>query len=602
MKKAVILFSHVLGGIFLLAALLCAHTVQAASPVLPSNAIAMHGKPLYPADFKYFDYVNPDAPKGGMLRRAEIGTFDNLNPFLITGRVTSGLQEALLLTYDHLMVRGWNEPFTMYGRIAKSVLVPPKRDWIEFTLDRDARFHDGTPITTKDVVFSRDMLMTHGRPNQRRIYKLIKQTIVKNDHVIRFVLDKGYDRETVMILAGMPIIPAHYWQDKDFGKTTLKPPLSSGPYRIKSIDAGRRVTFERVSDYWAKDKPTARGLYNFDTLRFDFFRDDNVAMQALAAGQIDLRREWSAITWKRNYNFNAVKDGTVIQEIFKNGRPMRAKFFVFNMRRAPFDNIHVRQALAYAFDFDWMNKNLFLNTQEQIDSLFMNSELADDSADRFKLPPATHAERENLRANLRQTIDLLKQGGWELHDGIMRSAIDGKAFEFEMLLNDATDEKVALEYARVLRRLGIVARVRTVDTTQYVGRMSQLDFDMTINFWRNTLSPGTEQAVYWASYTADQQGGFNYSGLKSPVVDGLITRLTHAETRQELVSAAKALDKEIMAQWIGVPLFDNADDRIAYRAGLKYPKITPLYGPVIESWWYDDVKSAKEVSKDSPPN
>lgn len=568
--------------------------------VKPMHALAMHGTAKYPKDYTSFDYVNPDAPKGGMLRRAEIGTFDNLNPFLITGRVTSGLQEALLLTYDNLMVRGWNEPFTMYGRVAKAVRVPPKRDWIEFHLDPDARFHDGTPVTSKDVKFSRDILMQHGRPNQRRIYQLIKHIIIKDDHTIRFVLDRGYDRETVMILAGMPVIPAHYWSDKDFGKTTLQPPLSGGAYRIASVDAGRRITFERVADYWAKDKPSARGLYNFDTLRFDFFRDSNVALQALAAGQVDLHREWSAILWQRNYNFNAVNDGTIIKQEFNNGRPMRAKFMVYNMRRAPFDHIKTRQALAYAFDFDWMNKNLFLDTQTQIDSLFMNSELADPSPDRFTLPPATMAKRDKLRDNLRHAVALLREAGWELQDGTMRNT-DGHPMQFEILLNDPSDEKVALEYTRILRRIGIQASVRTVDTTQYVGRLSQFDFDMTINFWRNTLSPGTEQAVYWSSATADQQGGFNYSGLKSPVVDGLITRLTKAKTRQDLVTAAQKLDHEIMKQWIGVPLYDNANDRVAYRKGLKHPEITPLYGPVIESWWYDVKKSAKEVSKDSLP-
>lgn len=598
MKKGLTTFSLFIVG-FILSCFVTSHDA------LAQHAIAMHGTPKYPNGFTHFDYVNPDAPKGGILRRAEVGTFDNLNPFLITGRVTSGLQEALLQTYDSLMVRGWNEPFTMYGRVAKAVRVSPKRDWIEFDIDPDATFHDGTKITTKDVVFSRDILMEHGRPNQRRIYKLIKETRVKNDHTIRFVLGDGYDRETVMILAGMPVIPYHYWNDadqpRDFGKTTLQAPLSSGPYRIASVDPGRRVTFERVDNYWAKDKPTARGLYNFDTLRFDFFRDDNVALQALAAGQVDLRREWSAITWKRNYNFNAVKDGTIIQETFQNGRPMRAKFMVYNMRRPPFDNIKLRQALAYAFDFDWMNKNLFLDTQEQIDSLFMNSELADPSADRFRLPPKTEAKRDNLRNNLRHAVSLLKEAGWELQDGQMRAVSDGRILRFEILLNDPIDEKVALEYARILRRIGIDATVRTVDTTQYVGRLNQFDFDMTINFWRNTLSPGTEQAVYWASSTADLQGGFNYSGLKSAQVDGLITRLTQAKTREDLVLAAQKLDHSIMSQWIGVPLYDNADDRVAYRQGLQYPEITPLYGPVIESWWYDAAKSAKEVSKDSSP-
>lgn len=584
---------------FVVIACLFCHVSMAAQMVRPVHAIAMNGMPLYMSDFEHLDYANPDAPKGGTLRRAEVGTFDNLNPFLITGRVTPGLQEALLLGYDSLMARAWNEPFTMYGMVAKSVLVPPKRDWIEFNLDPDAKFNDGTPITTADVAFSHKTLMQYGRPNQRRVYKLVKDVVIKSPRTIRFVLGEGYDRETVMILASMPVLPKHYWAKNDFGKTTLTPPLGSGPYRIKEVDVGRRVVFERAQNYWAKNKPFNRGLYNFDKLQYDFFRDDNVALQSLAAGQVDLRREWSGVTWKRDYGFNAVADGSVIKEQFQNGRPVRAKFMVYNMRRAPFNNQDVREALAYAFDFEWLNKNIFLDTQHRITSLFMNSELADDAPDRF-VPPST-AAKGGLRANLRHAVELLKKSGWNLHEGKMTSA-DGKILRFEILLNDPVDEKVALEYARTLRRIGIEAVIRTVDTAQYIGRMSQFDFDMTISFWRNTLSPGTEQAVYWGSAAADSQGSFNYSGLKSAEVDGLITRLTTAETRETLVKAAKALDHAVMKQWIGVPLYDAPEDRVAYRAGLKHPEITPLYGPVIESWWYETPKSAKEVSKDSPAN
>jgi microcin C transport system substrate-binding protein len=563
------------------------------------HAIAMHGQPRYPANYKHFDYVNPDAPKGGTLRRAEVGTFDNLNPFLITGRVTPGLQEALLLTYDSLMVRAWNEPFTMYGLVAKSVLVPKERNWIEFNLDRAAKFHDGHAITAVDVEFSYKTLMQYGRPNQRRIYKLIKQVQIKNDHTIRFVLGQGYDRETVMILAGMPVLPQHYWQGKDFGKTTLKAPLSSGPYQIKMVDVGRRAVFERVKNYWAKDKPTARGLYNFDKLQYDFFRDDNIALQALSAGQIDLRREWSAVTWKRDYTFKAVDNGSILKEDFKNGRPVRAKFFVFNMRRDPFADKKVREALAYAFDFEWLNKNIFLGTQQRISSLFMNSELADASDDKF-VPPTTSG-KDGLRGNLRHAIELLKQAGYELHHNVMLSTATQKPLTFEILLNDPPDEKVALEYARTLKRLGIRASIRTVDTAQYIGRLSQFDFDMTINFWRNSLSPGTEQAVYWGSAAAAQEGSFNYSGLASAEIDGLITRLTSAQTRPDLVKAAQQLDHAVMKEWIGIPLYDASDDHVAHVKAINHPQTTPLYGPVIESWWYEPTKSGKQVSNDSLP-
>ncbi len=562
------------------------------------HAIAMHGQPLYPASFAHYDYVNPDAPKGGNVRRAEVGTFDNLNPFLITGRVTSGLQEALVLTYDSLMTRAWNEPFTLYGLVAEKVTVPPDRSSITFHINPKAIFHDGKPVTTEDVKFSFEVLKKHGRPNQRRIYKLVKNIAIKDKHTIRLDLGEGHDRETVMILAMMPVIPKHYWADRDFGKTTLEPPLGGGPYKIADVKPGQRVIFERVENYWAADLPVARGLYNFDRLQYDFFRDDKAALQALAAGQADLRREWSAVAWKRDYNFAAVRSGNIIKEDFKNGRPARARFFAYNMRRPMFQDIRVRKALAYAFDFEWLNKSIFLDTQTRVDSIFMNSELA--APQKPKLPKTDGSGLAGLRANLRVADDLLGKAGYTVKDGL-RMTPDGKPLVFEILLNDPADEKVALEYARALDRLGIKVAVRTVDTAQYIGRMSQFDFDMTLAMWRNSLSPGTEQAVYWGSAAADQQGSFNYSGLKSKKIDALIARLTGAETREGLVRAAQELDRAVMAAWIGVPLFDAVGDRVAYRKGIARPETTPLYGPSLESWWREAASSGKEDGKNLAP-
>lgn len=568
-----------------------------AGTLVAQHALAMHGAPLYPADFKHVDYANPDAPKGGTLKRAEIGTFDNLNPFLITGRVTTGLQDALLLTYDSLMVQAWNEPFTLYGLVARQVVVPKKRNWIEFHLDPEARFHDGVKMTAQDVAFSHDALMHYGRPNQRRIYKLVQKITIKDDRTIRFDLGPGYDRETVMILAKMPVLPKHYWAKHKFEKTTLTPPLGSGPYRVADVRPGQRVVFERVKDYWAKDKPINRGLYNFDKLQFDWYRDDHVALQALASGDIDLRREYSALSWQRDYDMQAIKQGKLRKELFSNGRPMRARFFVFNLRRFPFDDIRVRQALALAFDFEWLNKSLYLGTQTRVSSLFTHSELADKSADAFVPPHTDGSGVIGLRPNLRRATALLKEAGWQVKNGALTRLADGRTMAFEILLNDPAEEKIALEYSRNLARLGIVASLRTVDTAQYVARLSSFDFDVTSSFWRNSLSPGTEQGVYWGSAAAKQEGSFNYSGLQDPQVDKAIAALTSAQARPELVTAAQKLDHLVMAQSIGVPLFDAADDRIAYRATLAHPALTPLYGPVVESWWRLPEKSVKEVDK-----
>lgn len=566
----------------------------------PTHAIAMHGKPLYPRDFKHFPYTNPDAEKGGILRRAEVGTFDNLNPFLITGKVTSGLQEALLLTYDSLMTRGWDEPFTMYGLVAESVILPEKRNWIEFNLDKRARFHDGKPITTQDVAFSFETLKQYGRPNQRRVYKLVDNVTIKNSTSIRFTFKQGYDRETAFIIAGMPILPKHYWQDKDFSKTTLIPPVGSGPYKIVSIDPGRQVTFERVKNYWARDKNVAKGLYNFDQIHYEFYRDDTVALQALASNRIDLRREWSAVTWKRDYQFDLIQSGEIKRKEFSNGRPARARFFVYNIRRPLFSDRRVRQALAYAFDFEWINKTLFLDTQTRLNSVFMNSDLASKVPP--TLPQTDASGTKGLRNNLRKAMNLLQEAGYQLQDGKLIHTRSQTPFSFEILLNDPQDEKIALEFSRNLKRLGIKTTIRTVDTTQYIGRMSQFDFDMTINFWRNSLSPGTEQAVYWGSHAAKQKGSFNYSGLQSTKIDSLIDKLTQTKTRQALVVAARDLDQAVMAEWIGIPLFDAPKDRIAYRKTLNFPEKIPLYGPVLESWWYSsqksDINDSKSVSQE----
>jgi ABC-type oligopeptide transport system substrate-binding subunit len=568
-----------------------------AEELIPQHAIAMYGSPLYPSDFDHFDFVNPQASKGGVISRAEIGTFDNLNPFLITGRVTSGLQEALLMTYDSLMTRGWGEPYTMYGLVAKQVILPKERNWIIYLLDPKARFNDGHPVTAQDVAFSFEALKKSGRPNQRRIYSLVNKVTIVNPHKIRFDFGQGYDRETAFILSNMPVLPKHYWQGKDFSKTTLKPPIGSGPYRIGKIDIGRQITFKRNKDYWAKDNAVNRGLYNFDTIQFNFFRDQNILLQSIAAGQVDLHRETSAVAWKRDYHFKAIDEGALKKYELKNGRPLRAKFMVYNMRRPIFSDIRVRQALAYLFDFEWLNKNLFFDTQVRINSLFMNTELASPSP--VKLPKTDGSGLAGMREPMRQANILLEQAGYRLQNGVMTNQKTGQALTFEILLNDSNDEKIALAFVRNLQRLGIVATIRTVDTTQYIGRLTQFDFDMTINAWRNSLSPGTEQSVYWGSQAAGQQGSFNYSGLASPKVDKLIKRLTNVSSRSEWVQAAQALDHAVMAQWIGIPLFDAKNDRFIALKNISFPEKTSLYGTVLESWWYSDAKSDKR-DKDNP--
>ncbi|HEY1095939.1 MAG TPA: extracellular solute-binding protein, partial [Alphaproteobacteria bacterium] len=496
---------------------LCISAQAHALPPL-QHALAMQGEPKYGPAFKHVDYVNPDAPKGGTLRRADIGTFDNLNNFLIFGKAPTGME----LTYDTLMQRAWNEPFTLYGLVAQSIRVAPDRSWIIFYLNPKARFHDGQPVTAKDVAFTIDALRTNGRPNQRAVFKLIKKVTEIDKRTVRVDFAPGFNRETVMIVAKMPVLPAHYWVSRDFSKTTLKAPVGGGPYKITKVDPGRRIIYERVKDYWAKDLPINVGQYNFDKIIYDYYRDDHIALQAFGSGAYDLRIESSPLIWKRNYNFTAIDNGTIIKKDVATQRPQWARFLIFNLRRPPFDDMRVRQALILAFDFEWINKALFQNAYKRTESLFPNSPLAHqgvaspaekqllapylsglpkDVLDAYHAPQTDGKGVEGLRANLRQAVTLLQEAGWQWKDGRMVDA-KGNPFKFEILINDSLDERIALEYSRALRRIGITVSLRTVDTAQYIGRLSDFDFDATFNLWKNSLSPGTEQGVFWGSRAA----------------------------------------------------------------------------------------------------
>ncbi len=584
--------------------LLCLGPVSAFAFPPYQYALAMHGEPKYPDNFDHFDYANPDAPKGGTLKRAEIGSFDNLNGFLLQGKAPAGLE----LTCDTLMQRAWNEPFTLYGLVAEKIRVADDRSWIIFYLNPWARFHNGQPIRSDDVANTIQLLKQYGRPNQRAVFKLIKSVQVMDTHTIRVDFAPGFNRETVMIVAKMPILSKEYWAQHDFSKTTLTPPLGSGPYKIAKIEPGRQIVYERVKDYWAKNLPLNRGLYNFDRISYDYYRDDRIALQAFGSGSYDLRIENSPLTWARDYNFTGVQNGQIIKDDFKNGRPQWARFIVFNMRRAPFDDVRVRQALIFAFDFEWINRTLFQNAYKRLDSVFANSVLAQHGvasqpeqalltpysrqlpADIFQpyQPPQTDGNPNALRNNLKAAVTLLQSAGWTWDHGQMVKS--GKPLAFEILINDANDERIALEYARALKRIGITVTLHTAETAQYMGRISDFDFDTTFMLWKNTLSPGTEQGVYWGSRAANTPGSFNYSGLTSPAVDHVITQLTTTTDYADLITAARALDRVIMHAAIGIPLYYAPVDMVAYRKTLAHPAITPIFGPIIESWWQNPAK------------
>ncbi len=568
-----------------------------------AEGLAMHGEPKYGADFTHLDYANPDAPKGGAMRQAAIGTFDNLNPYAIKGKAAEGLS----LVYDRLMTRVWDEPFTMYPLIAEKAEIAEDRSSVTFHLNPAAKFHDGSPVTAEDVKFSFETLRDFGRPNMRRIYKLVDEVKIVDERKIYFHFGQGHDRETVMIVAMMPILSKAWWAGREFDSTLLEAPLSNGPYRIAEVDPGRKIVYERVADYWGKDLPVNAGHFNFDKVIYDYYRDDGVAFEAFKSGNFDLRRELNAGKWATSYDFPALKKGDVIKEDLAHGRPERVRSLIFNTRRAPFDDIKVREALSLVPDFDWINANLFHGQYRRITSFFPNAALAASGApgaaelallepfkdrlpaDIFKAawqpPPGGQSAQ---RANMQKADELLKQAGWVIRDGARVNEKTGAPFKFEILLDAPEDEKIALSFIEGLRRLGITATVRVLDAANFRGRINDYDFDMMIYHWINTLSPGTEQMLYWSCESAKQPARWNYPGICSPAVDAIAAGIANAKDYGDLTAHARALDRILTWGYYVIPLYYAGKDYVAYRNFIHRPQTTPLYGMVIETWWAEE--------------
>jgi len=568
--------------------------------------LAMHGQAKYSDQSDHLDYVNPNAPKGGNIKIAAIGSFDTLNPFSLKGQAPQNMN----LVYDRLMRRVWDEPFTMYPLIAERVEIPNDRSWIKFHINPKARFHDDSEITAQDVLFSYETLKEHGRPNMRRIYKLAKDVTVSGKHSITFTLGEGYDRETVMIFALMPVLSKDWWQNRDFDATTTEPPLGNGPYRIKNSDTSRSITYERVDDYWAKDLLANKGHYNFQSITYDYFRDDTIALESFKKGDLDIRREWDVGKWRSAYgdiNSNQIKNA------FPHNRPERAHGYFFNTRKAPFDNIKIRKALTLAFDADWVHKNLYHGEFKRIDSFFPNSILAASTeptqneldaleewtqdipkevfkfkgygllSDRLKDNGAT--EFKNARAQLRQADALLKEAGWVVVNGVRVHEETQEPFKFELLISTPQDEKIALSYKRNLERLGINLEIRMADSATFQKRKQSYDYDVISFFQQFTLSPGTEQTLYWTCKAADEIARFNFSGVCNPALDHFAYKIGNAKTYDELKLYAHIIDRIAMAEYIFIPLFYKGTDYIALNRSINFPQNTPIYGAVMESWW-----------------
>jgi len=604
-------------GVDLLAALLVgfappafAETTQLVAPAaIATPAIAMHGVPALPDDFTALPYVDADAPKVGRLIEGVLGTFDSLNPLIVQGLAVQPMRGYVI---ESLMARSYDEPFTLYGLLARTVETDAARSYVTFTLDPAAHFSDGAPVTAEDVVFSWRLLRDHGRPNHRTYYSRVAKAEILDPRTVRFEFADTSNRELSLILGLMPVLPKHAIDVATFENSTLAKPIGSGPYVVAAVDPGKSVTFKRDPNYWGRALPINRGLWNFDELRFDFYRDANAYFEAFKAGLYDVRAETDPTRWQTGYGFPAARDGRVVKEAFRSGLPKFASDFVFNTRRPVFADIRVRQALALLFDFQWVNRNFFYNLYRRSTSFFDDSELSAyqrpaDQQERALLAPYADSVRPDVldgtwsppvtdgsgrdRATLRRALGLLEAAGFELNGTTLRDHVSGRPFSFELMVTNRDDERLALAFSTMLARAGIAAQVRLVDAVQYEQRLASFDFDMIEYRWDESLSPGNEQSIYWSSAAADEQGSRNYMGVKSAAVDAMIDALLRARTRPDLVDAVRALDRVLISGAFVVPLFYLPEQWVARWNYIGHPERTSLFGYLPETWWRQPAKT-----------
>lgn len=583
-------------------------TTAGAGDVTPAHGLSMYGDLKYPADYAHFDYVNPAAPKGGSLRLAAMGTFDNLNPFILKGVSAPGLG----LTFDTLMLGSSDEAFSEYGLLAESVEMPEDRSFVVFNLRPIARFHDGKPVTADDVVFTFRSLMEKGHPFYKAYYADVADVAAEGPLRVRFTFKAAGNRELPLIMGQMPVLPRHFFEGRDFAATTLSAVLSSGPYRVKTVDAGRRITYERVADWWAKDLPLAKGRYNFDTVSYEMYRDQSVLLQALLAGQYDLREENIAKAWAEDYRHPNITRGLIKKEEIRHEIPTGMQGFAYNTRRPVFADPRVREALNYAFDFEWSNNSFAAGSYKRTDSYFENSELASqgrpqgreleilqDLDQRFPgavppraltdayVNPVTSGNGRDIRANLLRARDLLAEAGWTLNEAGKLSK-DGRVLSFEILLNSPSFERWCLPLIGNLRKLGIDARIRTVDTSQYQNRIDSFDFDMTVSTFPQSLSPGNEQRDFWHSEKAAERGSRNIIGINNPAVDYMIGEIINAPDRAELIARTHALDRLLLWGHYVIPHWHISHHRVAYWNKFGHPAVSAKYSlGIVDTWWYD---------------
>ena len=591
--------------VFATVATAAANRVSAAE----SYAIAMHGAPALPADFTHMPYADPDAPKGGRLVQGLLGTFDSLNPMIVRGIAVQqivAVQQMRGLVVESLMARGNDEAFTLYGLLASSVETDEARSHVTFHLNPLARFSDGQPVRADDVLFSWALLRDHGRPNHRLFYSKVARAEAPDPLTVRFDFGGVPDRELPLILGLMPILPRHATDAATFEETSMTAPTGSGPYRVSAVRPGASVTLTRNPDYWGRDLPVNRGLWNFDEIRLDYYREANGLFEAFKRGLYDFRVENEPLRWHDGYDFPDARDGKVIREAIKTGMPQPSEFLVFNTRRPMFSDIRVRQALTLLYDFEWINRNYFFGLYAHSAGFFAGSELsaygraADDRERELLKPFAGHIPQDILdgsyrlpvsdgsgrdRTILRNALNLFAQAGYELDGTVLRQRSTKAPFSFEILVTTRDQERIALAFAGDLKRAGIVASVRAVDAVPFEQRRLGFDFDMIPNRWDQSLSPGNEQSFYWGSEAADRQGSRNYMGARDPAIDAMIAAMLEARQRPAFVSAVRALDRALMSGFYAIPLFNLQEQWIARWNRIEQPSATALTGYLPETWW-----------------
>ena len=573
-----------------------------------AHAIAMHGEPKYPDSFQYVDYANPDAPKGGKIILSSTGSYDSFNPFILKGTAAAGIGNL----YETLTTGSSDEAFTEYGLIAKTIEWPDDRSWVAFTIREEAVWHDGKKISPEDVIWTFNTLMEKGHPFYKYYYGDVVEVIQENDNKVRFNFKGNTNLELPLIVGQLPVLPKHYWTNKNFEETSMDIPIGSGPYKIKNFDAGRTITYELDSDYWGKNIPIKKGTENFGVIQYEYYKDRSIEREAFKSGDIDLFSENTSKDWATSYDTPAVQNGLIKKELIEHQNPQGMQGFAFNTRKEIFEDKRVREALSYAFDFEWTNKNLFYNAYKRTNSFFENSELASSGVPsgreldllndyRELLPQKLFQEEYNppktdgsgfMRKELQEATKLLQDAGWELQEGKLINKKSGSKFEFELLLVSPAFERIVLPFKDNLAKLGIDVSVRTIDSAQYQNRLDGFDFDMIVSTFSQSLSPGNEQRNFWGSDAAKTNGSRNIIGISNEVIDSLIEKVISAKDREDLIMTTRALDRVLLWNHYVIPQWHISAYRTLYWDIFDKPSVRPKYSLGTHTWWVDTDKAS----------